>query len=45
MREPSVAERLSSCALVGGALVLLGFVGHRFVIEMRAALGASRVEP
>jgi hypothetical protein len=45
MREPSVAERLSSCALVGGALVLLGFVGHRFVIEMRAALGAGRVEP
>jgi hypothetical protein len=45
MREPSVAERMSSCALVGGALVFLCFVGHRFVIEMREALGTSRVEP
>ena len=46
MREPSVAERVSSCALVGGALVVLCFVGHRFVIETREALGtSSRVEP
>jgi hypothetical protein len=45
MREPSVAERLSSCALVGGALVVLCFIGHRFVIETREALGTSRVEP
>ena len=45
MREPSVAERVSSCALVGGALVVLCFVGHRFVIETREALGTSRVEP
>src|SRR5262249_11548812 len=45
MRELSAAERLSSCALVGGALLVLCFVGHRFVIEAQRALGASRVEP
>ena len=45
MRELSVAERLSSCALVGGSLLVLSFVGHRFVIEVREALGKSRVEP
>jgi hypothetical protein len=38
MREPSVAERLSSCALVAGALVVLWFLGHRFVLEVREAL-------
>jgi len=45
MREPSASERLSSCALVAGALVLLWFLGHRFVVELRAALGARRVAP
>jgi hypothetical protein len=45
IRELSVAERLSSCALVGGALAVLCFVGHRFVVEMREALGTRRVEP
>ena len=40
MREPSVAERLSSCALVAGGLVVLWYVGHRFVIELRLALGS-----
>ncbi|MFL5312505.1 MAG: hypothetical protein ACJ79H_18885 [Myxococcales bacterium] len=45
MREPSAPERVSSCLLVGGALVVLCFLGHRFVIETRQALGASKVEP
>ena len=45
IRELSVAERLSSCALVAGALLVLCFAGHRFVVEMRDALGARRVEP
>ena len=40
MREAGVAERLSSCALVAGGLVLLWFLGHRFVLEVRSALGA-----
>jgi hypothetical protein len=40
--ESAVSDRLSSCALVGGALVLLWFVGHRFVLELRCALGATR---
>jgi hypothetical protein len=44
IREVSVAERLSSCALVAGALLVLCFVGHRFVVEMRDALGTRRVE-
>jgi hypothetical protein len=45
MREASVSERVSSCLLVGGALVVLCFVGHRLVIETRQALGTGRVEP
>jgi hypothetical protein len=45
MREPSVAERVSSCLLVGGTVVVLCFVGYRFVIETRQALGAGKVEP
>jgi hypothetical protein len=45
IRESSVAERLSSCALVAGALLVLCFAGHRFVVELRDALGARRVEP
>ena len=39
MREPSALERLSSCALVAGGLVVLWFIGHRGVIELRRALG------
>jgi hypothetical protein len=42
--ESAVSDRLSSCALVGGALVLLWFVGHRFVLELRSALGATRAQ-
>ena len=38
MQEPSVAERMAACALVGGALVVLWFLAYRFVMEMRAAL-------
>lgn len=41
MREPSAAERLSSCALVAGGLVVLWFAGHRFVLEVRAVLGGQ----
>jgi len=40
MREASVGERLSSAALVGGALVVLWVLGHRFVVEVRASLSA-----
>ena len=40
MREPSAGERLSSAALVGGALVVLWVVGHRLLAEIRAALSA-----
>jgi hypothetical protein len=40
MREASVEERLSSAALVGGALVVLWVLGHRFVVEIRSSLSA-----
>ena len=40
MREASVGERLSSAALVGGALVVLWVLGHRFVVEIRSSLSA-----
>ena len=40
LQEPSVAERAASCTLVAAALVLLWFVGHRFVLEVRSALRA-----
>ena len=40
LQEPSAAERAASCTLVAGALVLLWFVGHRFVLEVRSALRA-----
>jgi hypothetical protein len=39
MGEVSAADRLSSAALAGGALVVLWFLGHRFVLEVRASLG------
>jgi hypothetical protein len=45
MREPSAAERLGSSALVAGALVVLWYLGHRFVLEVRAVLGAVRSGP
>jgi len=40
MREPSAGERLSSAALVGGALVVLWVVGHRLLAEIRGSLSA-----
>jgi hypothetical protein len=43
--ESGMGERLSSCALVGGAALVLWFAGHRFVIEARGALGARRYAP
>jgi len=45
MSEASVAERIGSSALVAGALVLLWYLGHRFLLEMREALGAARSAP
>jgi hypothetical protein len=42
MSEPGAAERLSSCALVAAGLLLLWFLGHRFVLEVRGALGARK---
>jgi hypothetical protein len=41
MQEVSAGERLSSAALVGGALVVLWYLGHRFVAEARGSLRAS----
>ncbi len=43
--EAAAGDRLSSCALVAGAAVLLWFAGHRFVLELRNALGATRYAP
>jgi hypothetical protein len=43
--EAAAGDRLSSCALVAGAVVLLWFAGHRFVLEARNALGAARFAP
>ena len=42
MSEPSVGERISSSALVAGALVVLWYLGHRFLLEARESLGAQR---
>ena len=39
LREPGWSERLGSSALVAGALLLLWFVGARFVLEVQSALG------
>ena len=39
LAEPSAAERLASCTLAAGGLGALWFAGHRFVLEVRAALG------
>jgi len=41
MAEISAGDRLSSAALVGGALVVLWYLGHRFVAEVRWSLSAS----
>ena len=41
MSEVSAGDRLSSAALVGGALVVLWYLGHRFVAEVRWSLSAS----
>jgi hypothetical protein len=41
MAEASAGDRLSSAALVGGALVVLWYLGHRFVAEIRWSLSAS----
>ena len=41
MAETSAGDRLASCALLAGGLALLSFIGHRFVVEVRAALTAG----
>jgi hypothetical protein len=43
LRETSAGERLSSGALVGGALLLLFWLGHRFLLAVREALSARSV--
>jgi hypothetical protein len=43
MSEASAGDRLSSCALVAAGLLLLWFLGHRFALEVRGALGARKV--
>ena len=40
-QEVSAADRLSSAALAAGALVVLWYLGHRFVVEIRSALSAA----
>jgi hypothetical protein len=45
MAEPSLAERIGTSALVAGALFVLWYLGHRFVIELRESLGAHRGAP
>jgi len=42
MAEPSASGRLASCALVATGLLLLWFLGHRAVLEVRGALGARK---
>jgi hypothetical protein len=41
MQEVAASDRLSSAALVGGALVVLWYLGHRFVGEVRGSLRAA----
>jgi hypothetical protein len=45
MGEPSVAERIGSSALVAAALVVLWYLGHRFLLEARESLGLQRSAP
>ena len=45
MSEPSIAERIGSSVLVGSALVVLWYLGHRFLLEARESLGAQRSAP
>ena len=45
MTEAFAGERLASCALVAAGLLLLWFLGHRFVLELRGALGARKALP
>jgi hypothetical protein len=45
MTEPSVFERIGTSALVASALVVLWYLGHRFLLEVRESLGAQRGAP
>jgi len=45
MSEASAGERIGSSPLVAGALVVLWYLGHRFLLETREALGATRSGP
>jgi len=45
MTEPSVFERIGTSALIASALVVLWYLGHRFLLEVRESLGAQRRGP
>jgi hypothetical protein len=45
MTEPSVFERIGTSALIASALVVLWYLGHRFLLEVRDSLGAQRRGP
>jgi hypothetical protein len=45
MAEPSVFERIGTSALVASALVVLWYLGHRFLLEVRESLGTQRSGP
>ena len=44
LQEASASDRLSSAALAGGAMVVLWYLGHRFVAGVRASLCAAGSE-
>ncbi|MFL5419824.1 MAG: hypothetical protein ACJ79Y_03560 [Myxococcales bacterium] len=45
MTEPSVFERIGTSALIASALVVLWYLGHKFLLEVRESLGAQRRGP
>ncbi|MFL5368702.1 MAG: hypothetical protein ACJ78Z_00825, partial [Myxococcales bacterium] len=45
MTEPSVFERIGTSALIASAVVVLWYLGHRFLLEVRESLGAQRRGP
>src|SRR4051812_41850702 len=45
MTEPSVFERIGTSALIASALVVLWYLGHRFLLEVRESLSAQRRGP
>jgi hypothetical protein len=45
LSEPDSGDRVTSCVLVGAALVLVWYLGHRFVLELRSGLQVSAEAP